>query len=142
MLYLLLFYHHDKCDNDYHHPLLIYLLLLHRHNAGIVASPLYVHQEDDFVLDVRGMLSYGDAVKEKTFGFGSRNSSSSSISNGSGSSSSNNSSGGGGAGSLKITDCSLDRHIVFNHCSLSAIQVTFDLARPLQITWRNISAYC
>jgi hypothetical protein len=95
-----------------------------------------VHQEDDFVLDVRGMLSYGDAVKEKTFGFGSR---SSSISSGSSSSG-----GGGGVGavSLKITDCSLDRHIVFNHCSLSAIQVTFDLARPLQITWRNISAYC
>jgi len=41
--------------------------------------------------------------------------------------------GGGGAGGLKVTDCSLDRHIVFNHCSLSAIQVTCDSARSWEI---------
>jgi hypothetical protein len=95
-----------------------------------------VHQEDDFVLDVRGMLSYGDAVKEKTFGFGSRGGSSGSSGGGGSSSSSGGGGGGGGgggAGVLKVTDCSLDRHIVFNHCSLSAIQVTCDSARSMEI---------
>jgi hypothetical protein len=66
--------------------------------------------DDDFVTDVRGMPSYGELVKEKVYGLGS----------GAGSSSNNASSSMHGS---KLQDSNLDRGIIFQHCSLSAIQV-------------------
>ena len=51
------------------------------------------------------MPSYGEAVKEKTFSIVSGSAAASGM-------------------ALKVSDCSLDRHIVFQQfCSLSAIQV-------------------
>jgi hypothetical protein len=77
--------------------------------AGVVSHIPRPLQDDGFVTDVHGILSYGDAVKERTFGIGS-------------SSSSSSSSVGSGSGG-KASDLSLDRQLVFQHCSLSALQV-------------------
>ena len=72
--------------------------------------PLHDILDDDFVTDVRGMPTYGELVKEKVYGLGG----------GAGSSSNSTSSSMHGS---KLQDSNLDRGIVFQHCSLSAIQV-------------------
>jgi hypothetical protein len=77
---------------------------------GVIVPPLHDILDDDFVTDVRGMPSYGELVKEKVYGLGS----------GAGSSSNNASSSMHGS---KLQDSNLDRGIIFQHCSLSAIQV-------------------
>ena len=79
-------------------------------SPGVTVPPLHDILDDDFVTDVRGMPSYGDLVKEKVYALGgvvgsSSNSASSSM-----------------HGS-KLQDSMLDRRIIFQHCSLSAIQV-------------------
>ncbi len=72
--------------------------------------PLQDILDDDFVTDVRGMPSYGDLVKEKVYALGGAVGSSS------------NSASSSMHGS-KMQDSMLDRRIIFQHCSLSAIQV-------------------
>jgi hypothetical protein len=78
------------------------------------------------VTDVHGMPSYGELVKEKTFG--SSSSSSTSSSSGSGSVTI---SGAGHPSGLKLPDGALDRQVVFTHCSLSAVQVTPPVANSM-----------